>query len=106
MGIWMANADLPSYQEIRRFKEHATVLLVSGVFILLAASVDLSQLAALDLWAVLFVAYVILLVRPTTVLVSLFGSSIPWSERLLVAFTGPRGVVLVAVAGLFGVRLS
>ena len=106
MGIWMANADLPSYQEIRRFKEHATVLLVSGVFILLAASVDLSQLAALDLWAVLFVACVILLVRPTTVLVSLFGSSIPWSERLLVAFTGPRGVVLVAVAGLFGVRLS
>lgn len=106
MGIWMANADLPSYQEIRRFKEHATVLLVSGVFILLAASVDLSQLAALDLWAVLFVACVILFVRPTTVLVSLFGSSIPWRERVLVAFTGPRGVVLVAVAGLFGVRLS
>ena len=106
MGIWMANADLPSYQEIRRFKEHATVLLVSGVFILLAASVDLSQLAALDLWAVLLVACVILLVRPTTVLVSLFGSSIPWRERVLVAFTGPRGVVLVAVAGLFGVRLS
>ncbi len=106
MGIWMANADLPSYQEIWRFKEHATVLLVSGVFILLSASVDLSQLAALDLWAVLFVACVILLVRPTTVLVSLFGSSIPWRERVLVAFTGPRGVVLVAVAALFGVRLS
>jgi hypothetical protein len=102
----MANADLPSYQEIRRFKEHATVLLVSGVFILLAAAVDLSQLAALNVWAILFVASVILVVRPTTVLVSLLGSSIAWRERVLVAFTGPRGVVLVAVAGLFGVRLS
>jgi NhaP-type Na+/H+ or K+/H+ antiporter len=82
------------------------VLLVSGVFILLAAAVDLSQLAALNVWAILFVASVILVVRPTTVLVSLLGSSIAWRERVLVAFTGPRGVVLVAVAGLFGVRLS
>ncbi|MDT8326833.1 MAG: NAD-binding protein, partial [Roseovarius sp.] len=30
---------------------------------------------------------------------------LPLKERLLVAFTGPRGVVLVAVAGLFGERL-
>ncbi len=40
MGIVIANADLPSYEELRRFKEHATVLLVSGVFVLLAASLD------------------------------------------------------------------
>lgn len=106
MGIWMANADLPSYQEIRRFKEHATVLLVSGVFIILAASVDLDQLMDLDLSALLFVASIVLLVRPLTVMTSLLGSTIPWRERVLVAFTGPRGVVLVAVAGLFGVRLT
>jgi hypothetical protein len=39
------------------------------------------------------------------VLVSFIGSGIPWREQILVAFTGPRGVVLVAVAGLFGERL-
>jgi len=36
---------------------------------------------------------------------ALLGTKIPHSERTLVAFTGPRGVVLVAVAGLFGERL-
>jgi NhaP-type Na+/H+ or K+/H+ antiporter len=41
MGVWIANANLSSYEELRRFKEHATVLLVSGVFVLLAASIDL-----------------------------------------------------------------
>ena len=41
MGVWIANANLPSYEELRRFKEHATVLLVSGIFVLLAASIDL-----------------------------------------------------------------
>jgi hypothetical protein len=62
-------------------------------------------LAKLDLRAVLFVGAVILAARPITVLVSLLGSGIPMKEQILIAFTGPRGVVLVAVAGLFGERL-
>ncbi|MGR3461771.1 MAG: cation:proton antiporter [Roseovarius sp.] len=105
MGLYMANADLPSYAELRRFKEHATVLLISGVFILLAASMDIDRLMLLDWRAAIFVAVTILLVRPVTVLLSLLGSGVPMRERLLVALTGPRGVVLVAVAGLFGERL-
>lgn len=106
MGIVIANANLPSYVELRRFKEHATVLLVSGVFILLAASLDFAALGQLTWRAVIFVLAVILLARPITVFVSLLGSGLPWREQVLVAFTGPRGVVLVAVAGLFGERLA
>ncbi|TCO72489.1 cation:proton antiporter [Rhodovulum euryhalinum] len=106
MGVFIANADLPSYDEIRRFKEHATILLVSGVFILLAADMDIDTLRTLDWRALGFVLAAILLARPLTVLVSLAFSPVPWRERLLVAFTGPRGVVLVAVAGLFGERLT
>ncbi|SDG21891.1 cation:proton antiporter [Sulfitobacter delicatus] len=105
MGIWIANAQLPSYTELRRFKEHATVLLVSGVFILLAASMSWASLRSLDVTALLFVLAVILIARPLPVLTALAFSDVPWRERLLVAFTGPRGVVLVAVAGLFGERL-
>ncbi|WP_306116341.1 MULTISPECIES: sodium:proton antiporter [unclassified Roseovarius] len=105
MGIWMANAHLPSYTELRRFKEHATVLLVSGVFILLAASMDIETLSKLSWPAVFFLLAVIFVVRPLTVMISLAFSNVPMNERFLVAFTGPRGVVLVAVAGLFGERL-
>ncbi|WP_458790335.1 cation:proton antiporter [Yoonia sp. MH D7] len=105
MGIVIANANLPSYEELRRFKEHATVLLVSGVFILLAASLDFDAVAKLDMRAALFVVVVILVARPFTVFMSLLGSGVPMREQVLVAFTGPRGVVLVAVAGLFGERL-
>ncbi|SMX41804.1 cation:proton antiporter [Actibacterium lipolyticum] len=106
MGLVIANADLPSYTELRRFKEHATVLLVSGVFILLAASMKFETLAQLDWRAGVFVLSIILVARPVTVLLSLVATKVPWRERLLVAFTGPRGVVLVAVAGLFGERLA
>jgi NhaP-type Na+/H+ or K+/H+ antiporter len=105
MGVWIANANLPSYEELRRFKEHAMVLLVSGVFVLLVASIDLGSIMALDLRALAFIAAIILLARPITVYLSLLGTKIPDSERTLVAFTGPRGIVLVAVAGLFGEHL-
>jgi NhaP-type Na+/H+ or K+/H+ antiporter len=105
MGVWIANANLPSYEELRRLKEHATVLLVSGVFVLLAASIDLGSIMALDLRALAFIAAIILLARPIKVYLSLLGTKIPRTERTLAAFTGPRGVVLVAVAGLFGERL-
>jgi len=105
MGIVIANANLPSYGELLRFKEHATVLLVSGVFILLAAGLDIAALGQLNIRAVGFIALVIFVARPVTVFVSLLGSGVPWREQVLVAFTGPRGVVLIAVAGLFGERL-
>lgn len=106
MGVVIANANLPSYVELRRFKEHATVLLVSGVFILLAARLDFAELARLNWRAAIFVAAVIFVARPLTVLIALAGSSVPMTERIFVGFTGPRGVVLIAVAGLFGERLA
>ncbi len=106
MGLWIANSDLPSYVELRRFKEHATVLLVSGVFILLSANMSAATLAALDWRAALFVLAVIFIARLLPVLAALAFTNVPWKERLLVAMTGPRGVVLVAVAGLFGERLA
>ncbi len=106
MGIVIANSELPSYEELRRFKEHATILLVSGVFILLAANLDVDALGALDWRAAVFVLSIVLIARPLTVFLSLIGAGVPFKEQLLVAFTGPRGVVLVAVAGLFGERLT
>ncbi|MBB5515877.1 NhaP-type Na+/H+ or K+/H+ antiporter [Rubricella aquisinus] len=105
MGIIIANARLAAYDEIRRFKEHATVLLVSGVFVLLAANMSMETLALLDWRAVLFVVLIVLVARPLTVMISLAGSDVPLKERALIAWIGPRGVVLVAVAGLFGEQL-
>ena len=106
MGLVIANADLASYHELHRFKEHATILLVSGVFILLAAGINFETLIQLDWWrAGLFLILVVAIARPLTVMVSLIGTNLPWKERILIALTGPRGVVLVAVSGVFAERL-
>ncbi|MEM9269714.1 MAG: sodium:proton antiporter, partial [Pseudomonadota bacterium] len=106
MGIYIANAHLPSLEELKRFKEHVTVILVSGVFILLAASLKVEMVALLDWRAIVFVALIILFARPVTVWLSLIGTNLSWQEKAMVAWIGPRGVVAVAVAGLFGTRLA
>lgn len=108
MGITLANRDVSSMRSIHPFKENVAVILVSGIFILLAASLKWEELTYLQSswrpWA--FLAALLFLVRPITVLVSLLGSDIPWNERLFVAWIAPRGIVLVAISGLFALRLG
>ncbi len=105
MGFVVGNARLPALRELKRFKEHITVILVSGVFILLAASMEWEMLSQLDLSALIFVLLIMFVARPAAVFLSLIGTGIPPKEKLIVAWIGPRGVVAVAVSGLFGARL-
>ncbi len=106
MGIYIANAHLPSLEELKRFKEHITIILVSGVFILLASSLKWSMVAELNWRAIAFVFAIVFLARPLAVIISLTGTDLSWPEKGIIAWIGPRGVVAVAVAGLFGARLE
>jgi NhaP-type Na+/H+ or K+/H+ antiporter len=106
MGIAIANMRLDSLRDIHPFKENVTVLLISGVFVLLSASLDLDVLRHFEWRFIAFLLALLFLVRPATVLASLAFSKIPWNERLLVAWIAPRGVVAVAVSGLFALRLD
>jgi len=47
-----------------------------------------------------------LVVRPVAVMLSTLWSGLHWKESLLISFIAPRGVVAVAVAGLFAAELT
>jgi len=79
---------------------------VSGIFIVLSASLNWEDLQYLNWRFAAFLVALLFLVRPATVLISLLGSPIPWNERLFVAWIAPRGIVLVAISGLFALRLN
>ena len=108
MGVTLANLGVTSMRSIHPFKENVAVLLVSGIFILLSASLKWDELAYLQSsWRpIAFLLALLFLVRPLTVLISLLGSSVPWNERLFIAWVAPRGIVLVAISGLFALRLG
>ena len=112
MGVVLANRNVSSLRSIHPFKENIAVLLVSGIFIVLAASLDWADINALDprtpqgFRIMLFLLALLFVVRPLTIMISLLGSSMPWNERLFLAWIAPRGIVLVAISGLFALRLT
>lgn len=106
MGIWLANARGVDIEEILVFKEHLSVLLISGLFILLAARLDLGALLALGWPALVLLLVIQFVARPLAVWVSSLGSELNWRERALIAWIGPRGIVAAAVSALFALRLE
>ncbi|MEQ8860704.1 MAG: sodium:proton antiporter [Pseudomonadales bacterium] len=105
-GVTLGNSRLASLTELRRFKEVITILLVSGVFIILTATLDLATLASLAPRDALFLLALLFVVRPAAVLLSTAFTGLSIQERLLAAWIAPRGVVAVAVSGLFAAALT
>lgn len=105
MGIVMANQKAATVKHIVEFKENLGVMLISGLFILLSARLHLDDLAHVGLETVVFVAFLILMVRPLSVFIATLRSGWSWQERLFVAWLAPRGIVAAASASLFALEL-
>ncbi len=105
MGIVMGNKHIYSSRALHRFKEDLAVLLISGVFILLSATLEWATVQMFQARFLLFLALILFVVRPLTVLISLAFSSVPWREQLFIAWIAPRGIVAIAVTSLFALRL-
>ncbi|MGR8919930.1 MAG: cation:proton antiporter [Gammaproteobacteria bacterium] len=106
LGISLGNANLPSIEELRRFKENITILLVSGLFVVLTADLDPALLGEIDWRGFLLIATVIFVLRPAVVFLSTVGSGLTLEERTLVGWIAPRGIVAAAVAGAFSARMA
>ena len=106
MGMVMGNIDLPNLKELLYFKESLSVLLISILFILLAANINIGDLELLLNWqtALLFVL-VVFLIRPLGVFLSTHGSNLKLNEKFFISWVGPRGIVAAGIASLFGSKL-
>ena len=107
MGIWLANNKDVDISDVLEFKENLRVLLISMLFILLAARIKMSDLNSIPiLGAVGFLAAMMFIVRPACVFVSAWGSKLSSNERLFLTWMAPRGIVAAAVASIFAIRLA
>ncbi len=106
MGIAMANMRDVNIREILDFKEHLTLVIISLMFLLLAARVDISLLSSFGLSALALLAFAQLIVRPLSVAVSSIGAGMSWKEILLLGWIAPRGIVAAAVSSLFALELA
>lgn len=106
MGMWLANMRGVDVKPILHFKENLSVLLISGLFILLAARLDLKALLALGPATLALLAVIQFIARPLNIGLSTLGSALGWRERALLAWIAPRGIVAAAVSAIFALRLQ
>ncbi len=106
MGIFLANRKGVPVEEILEFKENLSLLLIGGLFVLLAASLDLARLRELGWVSLQVLAVVQFVARPLQVLIGTWGSALKWRERALLAWIAPRGIVAAAVSALFALQLE
>jgi len=106
MGITMANMKDMDIDNILDFKESLSVLLISVLFIVLAARIEIAELIFVGWPAIILLGIIILIARPVAVFVSSIGSDLSFNEKLMIAWIGPRGIVAAAISALFALRLE
>ncbi len=106
MGFILANQRAIPVKHLSQFKEDVGVLLLSGLFVVLAARLELESLSSLSLRALLYLGLLIFIARPLAVFFSTTGSRLNWRERVFLSWLAPRGIVAVSVASLFALELT
>lgn len=106
MGMVMGNSDLPNLKELLYFKESLSVLLISILFILLAANINMEDLELIYNWnTVILFVIIVFIIRPLGVFLSTYGSKLKLNEKIFIGWVGPRGIVAAGIASLFGSKL-
>lgn len=106
MGITLANMGIDSISDMRHFKENISVLLISTIFIMLTASLEMETL--LQIFNLNIIGYVVLMmivVRPLSIFLSTIGTALTLNEKILLGWIAPRGIVALTVSSYFATIL-
>ncbi len=105
MGVVLANQKWVSVKHILEFKENLGVLLISILFIVLAARLKFEEFFKIGWEGLVFLAVLLFIARPFSAILSTVGSKLSWRERWFISWMAPRGIVAAAVAVIFQERM-
>lgn len=103
-GYAVQRENIPQISTLKKFKGQLSILMISILFILISANLDINNLLSIGKPGVLVVLAVILLVRPIAIFVS-NSKQLSVKEMLFVSWIGPKGIVSASVASLFALIL-
>ncbi|MFU2090445.1 cation:proton antiporter [Avibacterium avium] len=106
LGVALANWKGFPKDHILEFKESLTVLLISTLFIILAARVNLAHLVGVGMAGILLLFVAMFIARPLAIWASSIGSRLSFNEKLMISWIGPRGIVAAAISSLFAIKLQ
>ena len=105
MGICLANMKDTHIEDILNFKESLSLLLISGLFVLLAARVNISEAKPVLISSAILFLLAQFVIRPISVICSTFKSELNLRQKIILSLICPRGIVCAAMASLFSLQL-
>lgn len=100
-GVTIATTRSDLRDEFHRFGELITELLKLAALLVFGGLISLRFLSEVPWGGYVAAALILLIVRPVAILISLFGTSFTWAERLTVGWFGPKGFA----SAIYGVLL-
>ncbi len=104
-GVMLQRMDIPDLQNLKHFKGSLSMLLISVLFVLLAANLNLYVMETWLWQGLLIFVALALVVRPLVVWLSSVGGHLNYRQMTFLAFMAPRGVVAAGVTSLFSLIL-
>ncbi len=105
-GFVLGTLSPRGLREIESFKGQLTTLMVSILFILLAARLNLIAIWNLQIPGLFVLLIVLFIIRPINVFFCSIKSQLLLKEKIFISWIAPRGIVAAAVASLFAETLQ
>lgn len=105
-GFVLGNVDVPHHEAVIDFLDDLSVVVLSFVFVALAALIDFGDIISLGLAGVAIVIAITLVLRPAVIYLSTMNERFTRNERIFLSAVGPRGIIPASVATLFAAELQ
>ena len=104
-GAIVGNLNIPEEEEMKKFKGKLTILVISLLFIFLAASLELDYIKDLGIYGPLVVLGLLFIVRPVEIFLLCVRSGLSIREKMFLSFVSPRGIIAASIASIIALEL-
>ena len=104
-GAIVGNLNIPEEEEMKKFKGKLTILVISLLFIFLAASLELDYIKDLGIYGPLVVLGLLFVVRPVKYFFSACVPVFRSGKRCFFRFVSPRGIIAASIASIIALEL-
>lgn len=105
-GAIVGNLNIPEEEEMKKFKGKLTILVISLLFIFLAASLELDYIKDLGIYGPLVVLGLLFVVRPVEIFLLCMRSGLSVREKTFLSFVSPRGIIAASIASIIALELQ
>jgi NhaP-type Na+/H+ or K+/H+ antiporter len=105
-GAILGNMDIPEEEPLKKFKGKLSILVISVLFVLLAANLEIRHVVSLGWGGVIVVLAVLMIVRPLQIFLTTLGSDLRFNEKVFLSCISPRGIIAASVASIFALQLT